>query len=172
MAAQGELVLLLAADAIAQGQVLRGQAHVERGRAVAIEIARAGIEARFHRNVVHVLDAAGDLHVLAAGGDALGGLVDRLQARAAVAIDGGAAAPRWEARRSAPPCGRCRSPARFSCLTQPQWMSSIGAAGTVPFPSRAFMMSADRSSARTSRYMPFSGWARPMGVRTASMTTA
>ena len=53
--------------------------------------ARAEIEAGFHGDVLHVLDAAGDLHVLAAGGDALGRLVDRLQAGAAVAIDGRAA---------------------------------------------------------------------------------
>ena len=80
VAAQGELVLLLAADLVAQGQVLRGQAHVHDGGAVAIEEARAGIEAGLHGDVVHVLDAAGDLHVLAAGGDALGRLVDGLQA--------------------------------------------------------------------------------------------
>ncbi len=40
---------------------------------------------------LHVLDAAGDLHVLGVGGDALGGAVDGLQAGAAVAIDGDAA---------------------------------------------------------------------------------
>ena len=54
-----------------------------RRRAVAVEVARAGVEAGLHRDVVHVLDAAGDLHVLAAGRDALGRLVDRLQAGAA-----------------------------------------------------------------------------------------
>ena len=45
-------------------------------------------------------------------------------------------------------------------------------AGTLARSSRAFIRSADRSSARTSRKMPFSAWARPIGVRTASMTTA
>src|SRR5262249_54829751 len=38
--------------------------------------------------------------------------------------------------------------------------------------SRARIRSADRSSARVSRKMPFSGWARPMGVRADSMMTA
>ena len=54
---------------------------------MAVVEARAGVEAGLHRNVVHVLDAAGDLNVLALGGDALGGLVDGLEAGAAVAVD-------------------------------------------------------------------------------------
>jgi hypothetical protein len=41
--------------------------------------------------MLHVLDAAGDLHVLATRRDALGGLIDRLQTRAAVAVDRDAA---------------------------------------------------------------------------------
>src|SRR5258708_7253694 len=51
-------------------------------------------------------------------------------------------------------------------------MSSISEAGTPVRTSRAFIRSADRSSARTSRKMPLSLWARPIGVRTASMMTA
>ena len=65
-----------------------------RGRAVAVEEARAGVEAGLHRDVVHVLDAAGDLHVLALGGDALGGLVDGLEAGAADAVDRARRRPR------------------------------------------------------------------------------
>src|SRR5437867_5647900 len=87
MAAQGELVLLAPADLVFEGQVFRGQAHVQDRRAMAIEKARAWIKARLHGNVVHVLDAAGNLHVLATGRDALGRLMNRLQAAAAVAID-------------------------------------------------------------------------------------
>src|SRR5262249_32758761 len=41
-----------------------------------------------HRDVLHVLDAAGDLHVLAAGGHAHRRLVDRLERRAAQPVDG------------------------------------------------------------------------------------
>src|SRR4029079_15763623 len=87
MAAESELVLLLAADLVAQGQVLGREAHVERRRAVAEVVARAWIEAGLHRNVMHVLDAAGDLDLLALGRDAVGGLVQCLQARTTIAID-------------------------------------------------------------------------------------
>src|SRR5207248_1975208 len=63
------------------------------------------------------------------------------------------------------PCSR-------SCLTQPQCTSSISRAGMPTRSTSALIRSADRSSARTSRKIPFSGWARPIGVRTASMMTA
>src|SRR6516164_5539627 len=51
-------------------------------------------------------------------------------------------------------------------------MSSTSDAGILARWSRERIRSADKSSARTSRYIPFSAWARPIGVRTASTTTA
>src|SRR5262249_38814907 len=87
VAAQRELVLLLAADLVADRQVLRRQTHVHRRRAVAEVEPRTAIEAGLHRNVVHVLDPAGNLHVLGVGRDARCRRVDCLQARAAVAVD-------------------------------------------------------------------------------------
>ena len=89
MAAQGELVLLTPADLVFAGQVLGGQAHLLGGDAVAELETRAEVKAGLHRDVLHVLDAARDLHIVHAGHDALGRLVDRLEAGAAQAIDGG-----------------------------------------------------------------------------------
>src|SRR5260370_441176 len=85
MAAEGEFVLLPPTDFVLESQVFCGNTHIESCRTVVIEKARARIEACFHRDVVHVLDAAGNLDVFALGGYALGGLVDGLKTRAAVA---------------------------------------------------------------------------------------
>ncbi len=98
MAAQGELVLLAPPDAVTDRQVLGRHAHHQGRLAVAVKVARADIDACLHRDVVHVLDTARDQHFLAVGGDALGGLVHRLQAGAAVAVDGDAADRDREAR--------------------------------------------------------------------------
>src|SRR6266852_4761220 len=87
MTLEREFILLLSADAILASQILGREAHVQSCLAMAIEEARAGIEAGLHRDMMHVLDPAGDLNVLAVGRDALSGLVDGLQAGAAVAID-------------------------------------------------------------------------------------
>src|SRR6266852_3862494 len=57
---------------------------------MSIEIARIGGKPRLDGNMMHVLDAAGDLDVFAAGGDTLGRLVDCLETGAAVAVHGGA----------------------------------------------------------------------------------
>src|SRR5262245_18379119 len=51
-------------------------------------------------------------------------------------------------------------------------MSSTAEGGRLLRSRSGLRSPADRSSARTSRKMPFSAWARPMGVRTASMSTA
>ncbi len=51
-----------------------------------------------HGNVLHVLQAADDLHVFEAGHDGVRSLVDRLQAGAAQAVDGRAAGVRRQAR--------------------------------------------------------------------------
>ncbi len=62
------------------------------------------------------------------------------------------------------PCSRV-------CCTQPQITSSISAGSTWGLRwSRALIMAAERVSARTWRNMP--PLDRPMGERTASMTTA
>ena len=90
MAAQSELVLFLAADAVAHGQVLSRQTHLHRGGAVMIKEARAGVETRFHGDMLHVLNAAGDLNILTVGGDALCCLIDGLKAGTAIAVDGDA----------------------------------------------------------------------------------
>ena len=87
MAAQGKLVLSAAADLVPERQVLSRYPHVQRGRAVPKEIARVGGKTGFHGDMVHVLDAAGNLHILAMGGDALRRLVDRLETGTAIAID-------------------------------------------------------------------------------------
>src|SRR2546422_9646202 len=87
MALEREFILLASADAVFAGKILGRESHIQSCLAMAIEEAGAGIEAGFHGNMMHVLDPAGDLNVLAVGRDALSGLVDGLQAGAAVAID-------------------------------------------------------------------------------------
>ena len=85
--AQGERVLLLAGDALRLGEELGGDAHVQRGLAGAREELGVEVQVGVHRDVVHVLQPADDLHVLKAGHDRVRRLVERLQARAAEAID-------------------------------------------------------------------------------------
>ena len=87
MAAQGEFILFSSRNPVFRRQVLGGQPHVHDRLAVPSEQRGAGVVVLGHRHVFHVLDAAGNLNVLAAGGDAHGGVVDRLQARGAVAVD-------------------------------------------------------------------------------------
>src|SRR6266478_54256 len=91
MTLEREFILLLSADAEFAGKILGREAHVQSCLAMAIEEARTRIEAGFHGNVMHMLDAAGDLDILAVGRDALSRLVNGLQAGAAVAIDRDAA---------------------------------------------------------------------------------
>ena len=64
MAGEGELVLLLARDALRLGQELGGDAHHQRAFAGAREQLGVEVDAGIHRDVVHVLQAADDLHVL------------------------------------------------------------------------------------------------------------
>src|SRR6266852_2760924 len=87
MTLEREFILRLSADAILASQILGREAHVQSCLTMAIEEAWAGIEAGCRGNVMHMLDAAGDLNVLAVGRDALSRLVNGLQAGAAVAID-------------------------------------------------------------------------------------
>ena len=106
MAAQGERVLLFARDALRLGQELGGDAHRQRALAGALEQLGVEVDAGVHRDVLHVLQAADDLHVLAAGHDGVRRLVERLQAGAAQAIDRRAAG----LRRPGRPSGRRRGP--------------------------------------------------------------
>ncbi len=172
MAGKREAVLFLAADALRLGQELGRDAHHEGAFARAREQLRVEVDARVHRDVVHVLQAADDLHVLGVGEDRVRCLGERLQAAAAKAID--------------------RRPAGFDRQTGHQ---SHGArhvepllalllriaehdvfdrrAGSMPVRSTSALTTATaRSSERTSRNAPFSGWARPIGVRQQSTMTA
>ena len=87
MAGQGEAVLLLAADALRLREELGRDAHHQGALAGAREQLGVEIDARIHRDVVHVLQAADDLHVLGIGQDRVRRLGERLQAAAAQAID-------------------------------------------------------------------------------------
>ena len=60
------------------------------------------VDAGVHRNVVHVLQPADDLHVFEAGHDRVRRLVDGLQARAAQPVDRRAAGRASAARPSGP----------------------------------------------------------------------
>ena len=106
MAAQGELVLLFARDALRLGQELGGDAHRQRALGRAMEQLGIQVDAGVHRNVLHVLQPADDLHVFEAGHDGVRGLVDGLQARAAEAVDRGAAGVRGQAGHQARRRGR------------------------------------------------------------------
>ena len=91
MAGEREAVLLFARDALRLGQELGGDAHHQRALAGAREELGVEVDAGIHRDVVHVLQAADDLHVLGIGQDRVRRLGERLQAAAAQAIDGRAA---------------------------------------------------------------------------------
>ena len=69
VAGERELVLFLAADALRLGEELGGDAHVQRAFAGAREELGVEVDAGVHRDVVHVLQAADDLHVLGASDD-------------------------------------------------------------------------------------------------------
>src|SRR5262249_51633793 len=88
--AKSEFILLASCDAILGREILRRESHAEDGRAMALVDARTRIKAGFQGDMVHVLHAAGDLDVLAARGDALRRLMNRLKPRATVAVDRGA----------------------------------------------------------------------------------
>ncbi len=90
VAGERKLVLRLAVDALRLGQKLCGEPHVQGALARGVKQLGVEIDARIHGDVVHVLQPADDLHVLGAGRDGVGRLVDRLQAAAAQAVDGGA----------------------------------------------------------------------------------
>ena len=66
-------------------------AHHQGGFAGPLEKLGVDIEAVVHRQVLHMFQAADDLHVFKAGDDRVGRLVDGLQAAAAKTIDGGPA---------------------------------------------------------------------------------
>ena len=89
MTAQGELVLLLAGNALRLGQEFGGDAHRQRPLGRVGEEFWVQVQAGIHGDVLHVLQSADDLHVLAAGHDRMSGLVDRLQARTAKPVDRG-----------------------------------------------------------------------------------
>ena len=80
MTAQGELVLLFARDALRLRQELGGDAHRQGALGSAMKQLGIQVNAGVHRNVLHVFQAADDLHVFEAGHDGVRRLVDRLQA--------------------------------------------------------------------------------------------
>lgn len=131
----------------------------------------ADVVAGFHWDVVHVFDAAGDLYIFAVGGDALGGLVDGLQAGAAQAVGGAGTDGDWQACDEG--CHSGDVEALFSLLLDATPVDVFDGVG------------GDLAAFQESGHDPgrqvigtdiakhaFLGWARPMGVRMASMTTA
>ena len=135
------------------------------GGVVDLGIAREGrLGLRHHEGRArHGFDAAGDHQLGLAGLDGAGGGDDRIHARAAQAVDGGARHRSWAGRPAAAPCAR-----RCGCPRPPGWRSRRSRRR--PPPSRAsglrsisaFSGTAPRSSARTLDSAPPK---RPMGVR-------
>ena len=64
------------------------------------------VDAGVHRNVLHVLQPADDLHVFEAGHDGVRSLVDGLQARAAQPVDRRAAGVRGQTGHQPDDAGR------------------------------------------------------------------
>ena len=88
VAVEREGVLLFARDALRLGEELGSDAHHQRALAGAREELGIEVDAGVHRDVVHVLQAADDLHVFRPGEDRMRRLSQRLQTAAAQAIDG------------------------------------------------------------------------------------
>ena len=105
MAGEGEVVLLFARDALRLGEELGRDAHHQRALAGAREELGVEVDAGIHRDVVHVLQAADDLHVLGTGQDGVRRLGERLQAAAAEAIDRRAARLDRQPGHQADRCG-------------------------------------------------------------------
>ena len=163
VAAQGEGVLLLARDALRLGQELGRDAHHQRAFAGAAEQLGVQVDVLVHRDVLHVLQAADDLHVFEAGHDRVRGLVDGLQAGAAQPVDRRAAGVPSAGRPSAPTLRATLKPCSPCCCVLPSTTSSISP-GSMPVRSTsALTTAAARSSERTWRKTPFSLWARPIG---------
>ena len=107
---------------------------------------RVEVDRRVHRDVVHVLQAADDLHVLGAGHDRMRRLVDRLQAAAAQPVDrrpaglDGSPAIRPTMRATLNPCSLC-------CCVLPRTTSSI-TAGSMPVRSTSARTTATARSSR------------------------
>ncbi len=80
-------------------------------------------------------------------------------------VSTGRSAARAAIRAMSNPCSPC-------CWTHPQRTSSMSFGSTPVRPTRALMTCTESTSDRTSRKIPDSAEARPIGVRTASMTTA
>ena len=173
MGLEGEPVHRLAADVPPVGDGLGGQTLMDEveslvhGRSVGV--ARPVFGGRADGHPAHGLHTAGDDHVHGPGHHRLGGEVDRLLGRAALAVDGGARARCRESRRPAPRCGRCSWPA-----PPPSWCSRRRR----PRPGRGRGRSARgghrrgwaaRSTACQPERRPF---LLPTGVRTTSTITA
>ena len=87
VALQGILLLPPAGDAVGRGEVFRREPHREHAAARTGQHAGMNIDRRLHRQVLHVLHAAGHLHVLGAGRDRMGRAGDRLERGATEPID-------------------------------------------------------------------------------------
>ena len=87
------------------GEELGGDAHHQRALAGAREELGVEIDAGVHRDVVHVLEAADDLHVFGTGEDRVRRLGERLQTAAAESIDGRPARLDGDARHQADRAG-------------------------------------------------------------------
>ena len=111
----GPLVLRLAADVAALGDVLRREPHrdvdVVRRAVGAVEL-RVRLERRLRGEARHGLDAGGDVLVALAGLDRVEGHPDRLQRGRAEAVDRRGGDVMVDARPAARRCGRRCSPAR------------------------------------------------------------
>ena len=81
-------VLVLAADAVEQAQVLGGHAHHARGLGHVQAHARIHVHVVHHRQVAEVLHATDEVHVAHAGLDVRRRRVQRRHRRAAEAVDG------------------------------------------------------------------------------------
>ena len=157
VAGEGEVVLLLAADALRLGQELGRDAHHQRALAGAREELGVEVDAGVHRDVVHVLQAADDLHVLGIGQDRVRRLGERLQAAAAQPIDRRPAGLDRQPGHQADRAGDVEPLLALSaaCCRARRLRSR---AGSMPVRSTSARTTATaRSSERTSRNTPFSG---------------
>ena len=168
------LVLRLAADLAALGDVLRRQAHgdvdvVHRALGAVHLWLNSNGAPPFAREVAST--AGGDVGVALAGLDRVVGHARRLQRGGTEAVDGGPGNVVIDARDAARRCGRCCSPARprESRIPSSRRTTEDGSSCGLRS-SSALSGTPARSSPRTDLNDPFT--ARPMGVRTASTITA
>ena len=130
------------------------------------------VDACVHRDVLHVLQAADDLHVFEAGHDGVRGLVDGLQARAAQAVDRRAAGVRRQPGHQADDAGDVEPLLALLLRVAQHDVFDLGRIDAGALDERLRPPATARSSERTSRKTPLSLWARPIGVRTQSTMTA